>query len=153
MFYLTFSFQAGLLAVTGMLFGIKAVDSMPTGQAVRYVERACDLSTANLVSPLGLNLLILLLCAILGFLTRHLPDNFNESWYIFITVVTTMFLWLAFAPVYMVSFYAQDKSAILALALILNASVILTCLFVPKLYAVYFVNEKDIKISSFDMHE
>ena len=47
------------------------------------------------------------------------------------------------------AFYATHKAALLALALILNASVTAICLFVPKIYAVYYVDEKHIKITNF----
>ncbi len=116
----------------------------------RYVELQCDLQLEALLIPLSFNILLLLLCAVFGFLTRQLPDNFNESWYIFISVVTTIFIWIAFLPTYLVAFYAYHKAALLSLALVLNASVTLLCLFVPKLYAVYWIDEKNIKVSNFN---
>ena len=119
----------------------------------RYVELLCDLPLYNLVVPLSYNLLLLLLCAIFGFLTRKLPDNFNESWYIFISVTTTLFVWIAFLPTYFVSFYAYHKAALLALALILNSAVTALCLFAPKLYALFYVDEKMIKVTNFEFVE
>ena len=115
----------------------------------RFVELLCQTSMLNLLLPLSFNLLLLLLCAIFGFLTRKLPDNFNESWYVFISVSTTIFIWIAFLPTHMMAFYAYHKAALLSLALILNASVTALCLFIPKIYAVYFVDEKNIKITNF----
>jgi hypothetical protein len=114
-----------------------------------YVELLCNMPLLSLVIPLSFNLLLLLLCAVFGFLTSKLPDNFNESWYIFISVSTTLFIWIAFLPTYLMAFYAYHKAALLALALILNASVTILCLFVPKIYAVYFVDEKSIQITNF----
>ena len=129
-----------------------AFTQMPVPTA-RYVELLCDLPLYNLVIPLSYNLLLLLLCAIYGFLTRKLPDNFNESWYIFISVTTTLFVWIAFLPTYFVTFYAYHKAALLALALILNGAVTSLCLFAPKIYALYYVEESQIKITNFDFEE
>ena len=115
-----------------------------------YVELLCKFHLRDLMIPLGYNLLLLLLCAVFGFLTRKLPDNFNESWYIFISVTTTLFVWIAFFPTYIMAFYSYHKAALLSLALILNSCVTLVCLFVPKVYAVYYVDDKVIKITNFE---
>ncbi len=85
----------------------------------------------------------------LFFYSRSLPENFNESWYIFLSVFTTLFIWIAFLPTYFNAFYAYHKSALLALALILNGLVVLICLFGPKVYALFYIEEGDIKISNF----
>ena len=116
----------------------------------QYVELMCNLPLPNLVVPLSYNMLLLFLCSIFGFLSRKLPDNFNESWYIFISVTTTLFVWVAFLPTYLTTFYAYHKEALLGLALILNATVTILCLFAPKIYAVHYVDDKDIRISHFD---
>ncbi len=81
--------------------------------------------------------------------SRSLPDNFNESWYIFLSVCTTLFIWIAFLPTYFNAFYAYHKSALLALALILNGLVVLICLVGPKVYALFYIEDTDIKISDF----
>ena len=116
---------------------------------VKYVELTCNMPMWSLIIPLSFNLFLLLLCSAFGFLTRKLPDNFNESWYIFISVSTTLFIWIAFLPTYTLAFYAYHKSALLSLALILNASITILCLFAPKIYALFFVDEKMIKITNF----
>lgn len=114
-----------------------------------YVELVCTWEETAMLIPLSYNLGLLLLCALYGFLTRKLPDNFNESWYIFISVCTTAFLWIAFLPTYYSAFYAFHKSVLLAVAIILNVTVVMICLFVPKLYALWFLEEGDIKVTNF----
>ena len=69
------------------------------------------------------------------------------------SVTTTMFIWIAFLPTYIMAFYAYHKAALLALALILNMSITILCLFAPKVYVIYFVNEKDIKVTDFEASE
>ena len=114
----------------------------------KHVELFCDLPLEGLLIPLSYNLLLILLCALYGFLTRKLPENFNESWYIFVSVATTMFLWAVFLPTYFSTFYAYHQAALLAFCLILNASITLLCLYVPKLYAIYFVDETQIQFGT-----
>jgi len=54
---------------------------------------------------------LMLVCAVIGFVTRKLPENFNESWFIFISVATTLFAWAVFIPAYFTSYYAYMQSA------------------------------------------
>ncbi len=138
----------GLSIASFILHPTVAKMTMPV-TTEKHVELHCQMTLINLTLPLSFNLLLLLLCAIFGFLTRKLPDNFNESWYIFISVSTTIFIWIAFLPTHIMAFYAYHKAALLSLALILNAAVTSLCLFVPKIYAVYFVDENDIKVTNF----
>ena len=118
---------------------------MPTE---KYVELFCDLPLQGLLPPLTLNLTFLLICAIYGFLTRKLPENFNESWYIFVSVATTTFLWLVFLPAYFTAFYAVHQVVLLASCLTINALVTLLCLYAPKIYAVYFLNEDNLHLQT-----
>ena len=62
--------------------------------------------------------------------------------------MTTTFTWIVFIPTYFMTFYAYHKSILLATCLILNAPITLLLLFIPKIYAVYFVNESKIKYES-----
>ncbi len=114
----------------------------------KYVEMLCDLPISGLIAPLAYNMVLILSCSLYGFKARALPDNFNESKYIFLSVCTTIFLWLAFIPTYFTAFYATQKTLLLACILLLNPTVILLCLYIPKIYAIYLVDEDHMKISS-----
>lgn len=114
----------------------------------KYVEVLCSLPLSGLLPPLCLNLLFILTCAAYGFLTRKLPENFNESWYIFVSVATTTFLWLVFLPAYFTAFYAVHQIALLVSCLIINATITLLCLYFPKIYCIYFINENDIQFQT-----
>lgn len=116
----------------------------------KYVELICDQSLIGFILPMAYNILVIMVCAMLGFLTRKLPENFNESWFIFISVATTLFMWLVFVPSYYNAFYAYLQDALLALCLILNAYITITCLFLSKIYAVLFIRQTNLKISSLD---
>lgn len=113
----------------------------------KYVELTCEQSLTGFLLPMVFNILVVVVCALLGFLTRKLPENFNESWFIFVSVATTLFMWLVFVPSYYTTFHAYHQAALLALCLILNAYVILTCLILSKIYAVLFVKETNLKMA------
>ena len=108
------------------------------------VELMCELSLEGFIIPLSYNLLLIAACLFYGFKTRKLPENFNESRYIFLCVCTTLFIWLAFIPTYFAAYHSYHKVVLLSLSLILNSSVMLLCLYVPKLYALFYVDEDNI---------
>ncbi len=114
----------------------------------KHVELFCEVPLEGLLIPLSYNLLLLLSCAVYGFLTRKLPENFNESWHIFLSVATTMLMWVVFLPTYFTTFYAYYQTALFSFCLVLNASVTLLCLYIPKIYAIYFVDECKLDLAS-----
>ena len=109
-----------------------------------YVELMCKFPTWVMLTPLSFSLLLILAACSLAFKTRRLPENFNESWFIFLSSATTVFLWLAFLTTYFTTFYAYHKSIVLSLVLILNGLIVTLCMLCPKIYAVYFVNNSAI---------
>ena len=114
----------------------------------KYVEMLCALPISSLIPPLSYNMLLILCCSVYAFKARSLPANFNESKYIFLSVCTTIFLWLAFIPTFFTAFYADQKTLLLACILLLNSSVILLCLYIPKIYAIYLVDEDTMNLAT-----
>src|SRR6218665_1752681 len=110
----------------------------------KYVELYCYKSTIWFVIPLSYNIFIMILCAWIGFFTRKLPDNFNESWFIFILVATTLFSWVVFIPAYFTVATAYLQAAILGFALILISLVTLLCQYLPVFYALAFVPPENV---------
>lgn len=107
----------------------------------------CRLSTTGLVSFLAYNILLVVLCTVYAVKTRKLPDNFNESRFISMCVYTTLIVWLAFIPTYFTTSRANYKVMLLSLALIFNDSIVIACLYLPKIYAVKFVQETKMSIT------
>ncbi len=140
------SFQVLLLVVILNIYPSDAQVRMRVPNK-KHVELFCDLPLNGLLIPLAFILLLTLGCAVFGFLTRKLPENFNESWYIFVSVSTTVFIWIVILPTYFTTFYAYYQAALLAACLLLNASITLLCLYVPKIYAIYFVNENKMDLN------
>ena len=112
----------------------------------KHTELYCYLGLGEFMTCVTYNMMLVLSCAAHAFLTRKLPENFNESWYLFVAVSTTTFLWIVFIPTYFSAFYALHQAALLAFCLLANASCVLLCLFLPKIYAVQFLDEKDLQI-------
>ncbi|CAL1533000.1 unnamed protein product, partial [Lymnaea stagnalis] len=99
------------------------------------VELSCNWTLPGLTSFLAYNLVLVVLCSVFAFKTRKLPDNFNESRFISLCVYTTLIIWLAFIPTYFTAGRQYLKTLLLSLSLLVNHTVALVFLYVPKIYA------------------
>ena len=99
----------------------------------------------GLIVTLGYNAILLLVTIYFAFRSRKVPQNFNEAKFINLTVYSLCILWLAFIPFYfgtaLIGTTYQTGS--LMLAIILNATITLCTLFVPKVYFLFSRIKKD----------
>lgn len=102
----------------------------------KYVELACDMTPPGLFSILAYNTVLVFICSLLAFKTRKLPDNYNEALHIFVCVATTLIVWVAFVPAYMTASLASIKTIMISVCILLNHTVALVFLFIPRIYAV-----------------
>ena len=77
--------QVVITVAIGIFFKSEPEYRMPV-VTERFVELNCSLPLGALLPGLIFNLMLLSMCAVYGYLTRKLPENFNESWYIFVSV-------------------------------------------------------------------
>lgn len=112
------------------------------------MELHCYVGLKGFLPSLTYNILLVSISSYYGFLTRKLPENFNEASYIFVSVSTTLFVWLVLLPVYFTTEMAKYQSILLASTCLLNSLITLVCLFLPKLYAIWFMDEQNLKIIS-----
>ena len=139
--------QVSLCVATYILYTPKALRIQPVWTE-KLVELSCDLTLPGLASFLGYNIVLVIVCSVFAFLTRTLPDNFNESKFISMCVSTTLLIWLAFIPTYFTADRQYIRAFLLCMALILNHTVALVLLFMPKIYAVIFVPSDDSNFSN-----
>ena len=105
----------------------------------QLVNRKCSEPELTFTACVSFNLLLMVVCAHHAFKTRSLPANFNETKYIMFSIYSTVLLWLSFLPTYYTAKRYTEKALSLAVALLFNVLSSLTFVFLPKLYAVYFL--------------
>ena len=103
------------------------------------IEIYCQFNN-GFIASCSYNLLIIITCCYYAFKTRKVPSNYNESKFIGISIYSTLLVSLAAIPVYLTAVAALQKIASLCLALLLNAFLTLLVLYLPKLYAIHFVD-------------
>uniref|UniRef100_A0A8D2NQ74 Metabotropic glutamate receptor 3 n=1 Tax=Zosterops lateralis melanops TaxID=1220523 RepID=A0A8D2NQ74_ZOSLA len=103
----------------------------------RYiVTLKCNNRDSNMLISLTYNVLLIVLCTVYAFKTRKCPENFNEAKFIGFTMYTTCIIWLAFLPI----FYTTT----MCISVSLSGTVVLGCLFTPKLHIILFQPQKNV---------
>lgn len=108
----------------------------------------CDIPYTYLLPPVVYNILLCIACAYQAFKTRKLPDNFNESKFIAMTMYTTVVAWIAVLSAYLTIPGQYYKVVPLCIALMVNATITNCFLFIPRLYALYWVEKGRLNLRS-----
>jgi hypothetical protein len=139
------SINTGTLIAIECLFIVAAFFLEPELTVVTYPVRnkaqlECYNSILTILGPLGYNIFLVICCTLFAIKTRNFPANFNEAKFIGFSMYTTCVIWLAFIPLY---FGSSFKVITLCLSTSFSAIVLLTFLFVPKVYIIIFEPEKN----------
>ncbi|XP_071501166.1 metabotropic glutamate receptor 2-like [Diadema antillarum] len=110
------------------------------------IELACDESDIEVIGTITWEICLIMVCCVFAFVTRKLPENYNESRFITFCVFSSLVVFSSFAPAFFTTREAVYKASYSALGLIINGTVTLMCLFVVKIYALYFVDERELNI-------
>ncbi|XP_031424287.1 LOW QUALITY PROTEIN: glutamate receptor, metabotropic 2a [Clupea harengus] len=134
-----------LVAMGWLLVETPGVRKEVTPERRNVVTLKCNSKDSSMLVSLTYNCVLIILCTVYAFKTRKCPENFNEAKFIGFTMYTTCIIWLAFQPIFYVT--ASDyrvQTTTMCISVSLSGSVVLGCLFAPKVHIILFQPQKNI---------
>ncbi|XP_032892742.1 metabotropic glutamate receptor 2 [Amblyraja radiata] len=109
------------------------------------VTLKCNAKESSMLTSLTYTVVLIVLCTVYAFKTRKCPENFNEAKFIGFTMYTTCIIWLAFLPIfYVTSSDYRVQTTTMCISVSLSGSVVLGCLFAPKIHIILFQPQKNV---------
>ncbi|XP_052009950.1 G-protein coupled receptor family C group 6 member A-like [Xyrauchen texanus] len=131
-----------LICIFWMIFDSPAVETFQSNQNMTITFQCNEGSGIGFAIMLSYIALLALICFLLAFKGRKVPQRFNETGHIILSMLVYLFVWVCFTPVYIAKI--NERYSIQAAAILVSCYGIIFCHFAPKWYMALCKNKEDI---------
>uniref|UniRef100_A0A667ZD01 G-protein coupled receptor family C group 6 member A n=1 Tax=Myripristis murdjan TaxID=586833 RepID=A0A667ZD01_9TELE len=137
----------GLICLFWLVFDSPKLERRIRRQTMTIELQCIEGSNWGFCIMLSYIALLAIICFILAFKGRKVPQRFNETGYIIFSMIIYLFVWICFIPIYVTKI--QQRSAVQASAIVVSNFGIIFCHFFPKCYMILCKKKKDISSQAY----
>lgn len=121
-----------LICIFWLIFDSPSVESLTSNETMEITVQCIEGSGMGFGFMLCYIALLALICFILAFKGRKVPQRFNETGHIILSMLIYLFVWVCFTPIYVARIV--ERYSIQAAAILASSFGIIFCHFAPKWY-------------------
>lgn len=126
------TFLQVLVCIFWLIFDSPSIDIQTHNDSMEITVQCNEGSGMGFGFMLCYTALLALICFILAFKGRKVPQRFNETGHIILSMLIFLFVWVCFTPIYITKI--QQRYSVQAAAILVSSYGIIFCHFVPKWY-------------------
>lgn len=131
-----------LICIFWMIFDSPAVETFQSDQSMLIMVQCNEGSGIGFAIMLCYIALLAFICFLLAFKGRKVPQRFNETGHIILSMLVYLFVWVCFTPVYIAKI--NERYSIQAAAILVSCYGIIFCHFAPKWYMALCKKKEEI---------
>lgn len=136
-----------LICILWLVCDSPSVETLTSNDSMEIIVQCIEGSGIGFGIMLCYIALLALICFILAFKGRKVPQRFNETGHIILSMLIYLFVWVCFTPIYVARII--ERYSIQAAAILVSSFGIIFCHFAPKWYMALCKKKGEITIEAY----
>ncbi|KAI4883221.1 hypothetical protein NFI96_022607 [Prochilodus magdalenae] len=136
-----------LICILWLTLGSPYVERVQSDQSMEVTVQCNEGSGIGFAFMLGYIALLALICFALAFKGRKVPQRFNETGHIILSMLIYLFVWVCFIPIYAAKI--PERYSIQAAAILVSTYGIIFCHFTPKWYMALCKKKEEVTVEAY----
>lgn len=141
------TFVEVLICIFWLIFDSPAMEAVESNQAMTITLQCNEGSGIGFAFMLSYIALLALLCFALAFKGRKVPQRFNETGHVILSMLIYLFVWVCFIPIYATKI--PEHYSIQAAAILVSAYGVIFCHFTPKWYMALCKKKDEVTMEAY----